>query len=43
MKEMVYKNYMENGQEVIEILDEGIYKSFHYVIVSYSTRLIVRR
>lgn len=37
MKEMVYKNYMENGQEVIEILDEGIYKSFHYVIVSYGT------
>lgn len=37
MKEMVYKNYMENGQEVIEILDEGIYKGFHYAIVSYGT------
>lgn len=37
MKEMVYKNYMENGQEVIEILDEGIYKDFHYAIVSYGT------
>lgn len=37
MKEMVYKNYMENGQEVIEILDEGVYKGFHYVIVSYGT------
>ena len=34
---MVYKNYMENGQEVIEILDEGIYKGFHYAIVSYGT------
>lgn len=37
MKEMIYKNYMENGQEVIEILDEGVYKGFHYVIVSYGT------
>lgn len=37
MKEMVYKNYMENGQEVIKILDEGIYKDFHYAIVSYGT------
>lgn len=37
MKEMVYKNYMEKGQEVIEILDEGIYKGFHYAIVSYGT------
>lgn len=37
MKEMVYKNYMENGQEAIEILDEGIYKGFHYAIVSYGT------
>ena len=35
MKEMVYKNYMENGQEVIDMLDEGIYKGFHYAIVSY--------
>ncbi len=37
MKEMVYKNYMENEQEVIEILDEGIYNDFHYAIVSYGT------
>lgn len=37
MKEMVYKNYMENGQEVIDMLDEGIYKGFHYAIVSYGT------
>lgn len=35
MKEMVYKNYIENGQEVTEILDEGVYKGFHYVIISY--------
>lgn len=28
MKEMVYKNYMENGQKVTEILDEGVYKGF---------------
>lgn len=37
MKEMVYKNYIENGQEVIDMLDEGIYKDFHYAIVSYGT------
>lgn len=37
MKEMVYKNYIENGQEVIDMLDEGIYKGFHYAIVSYGT------
>lgn len=34
---MVYKNYMENEQKVIDMLDEGIYKGFHYVIVSYGT------
>lgn len=37
MKEMVYKNYMGNGQKVTEILDEGVYKGFHYAIVSYGT------
>lgn len=37
MKEMVYKGSVENEQKVIEMLDEGIYKDFHYVIVSYGT------
>lgn len=37
MKEMVYKYFAENGQEVIDMLDEGVYKGFHYVIVSYGT------
>lgn len=35
MKEMVYKGFVENGQKVIDMLDEGIYKGFHYAIVSY--------
>ena len=35
MKEMVYKNHIENGQEIIDMLDEGVYKGFHYAIVSY--------
>lgn len=37
MKEMIYKHFDENGQEVIDMLDEGVYKGFHYVIVSYGT------
>lgn len=37
MKEMIYKGSVENGQKVIDMLDEGIYKGFHYVIVSYGT------
>lgn len=32
MKEMIYKNYKE-----VDILDEGVYKGFHYIIVSYGT------
>lgn len=35
MKEMVYKGFVENEQRVIDMLDEGIYKGFHYAIVSY--------
>lgn len=35
MKEMIYKGSVENEQKVIDMLDEGIYKGFHYVIVSY--------
>lgn len=37
MKEMVYKGFVENGQRVIDMLAEGIYKGFHYAIVSYGT------
>lgn len=37
MKEMIYKGSVENEQKVIDMLDEGIYKGFHYVIVSYGT------
>lgn len=32
---MIYKGSVENEQKVIDMLDEGIYKGFHYVIVSY--------
>lgn len=34
---MVYKSYIENGKAFVDILDEGVYKSFHYAIVSYGT------
>jgi len=37
MKEMIYKGSVENEQKVIDMLDEGIYKGFHYAIVSYGT------
>lgn len=34
---MIYKGSVENEQKVIDMLDEGIYKGFHYAIVSYGT------
>lgn len=37
MKEMVYKQFDENGQKIIDMLDEGVYNDFHYAIVSYGT------
>ena len=37
MKEMIYKGSVENGQKVIDMLDEGIYKGFHYAILSYGS------
>lgn len=35
MKEMVYRSAIENGHQFIDMLDEGVYKGFHYAIVSY--------
>lgn len=37
MKEMVYRSAIENGHQFIDVLDEGIYKGFHYVIISFGT------
>lgn len=37
MKEMVYRNRIENGQAFIDMLDEGVYKGVHYAIVSYGS------
>ena len=37
MKEMVYRSFIENGHRFIDMLDEGVYKGFHYTIVSYGT------
>lgn len=34
---MIYQNHIQNCERFIDMLDEGVYKGFHYAIVSFGT------